>query len=118
MRRFAEACCSIKVERDDALRAKAAGVKAETAREWRREAGFEEWLRGEVERRLSAEAWEVWLAVRKQALEGNLQAAKLFLERFDSAPAKRGDDVMPATFHALAELAHLAAQQCAETISC
>jgi hypothetical protein len=118
MLRFVGACCVPKAPRDDKSRATAADVKSETIRDWRRRDGFEGWLRAEVERRLAAGAWEVWVAVRGLAVEGNLTAAKLFLERFDSTPAKPADEATPETFLALAELAHLAAEHCAETISC
>jgi hypothetical protein len=118
MRLLAESYCAPGVKPDDESRAATAGVKPHTLQSWRRLPGFEDWLRDEVERELSASALNVWVAVRRVALEGNFQAAKLFLERFGGVPAKRGNEAMPETFHALAELAHLAAQQCAETISC
>ncbi len=118
MRRFAEACITSESSADDESRCRAAGIALKTLGDWRRRPGFADWLRREIERRLAESAWEGWLAVRRLALAGSLQAAKLFLERFDPAPTRRHDEGMPETFRALAELARLAAENCTETGAC
>lgn len=117
MKRFAKTCL-VSEKKKEEERASEAKIKPELVKVWRKRAGFEEWLKGEMERQLRLGAWEIWLEVRKLAAEGNLQAAKLFLEKFDSEPSKSSEAAMPETFRALAELARLAAEHCAETISC
>jgi len=104
MRRYARACIARDVPGDEDARCKAAEVSPRAVRRWRSDARFAEWLRAEIERVLAENIWEVWGVVSRLALEGNLQAAKLHLARFDGEAARLAR-VDPETFQALAELA-------------
>lgn len=107
MRRYAEACAS--GEADEAARCRAAGIQETLLRRWRRDARFVEWLRDEVHRRIAGEVWEIWIALHRLARSGNVQAAKMVLERFDPEAARPADT--PAAFWELARLAQEARLQ-------
>ena len=103
---YAKACLSQQVAPDDETRCRAAGISARALARWRADPRFREWLRAEIERCLSDRVWEIWAVVHKLAREGNLQAAKLHLARFDAgADASRMNGIAPDTFRALAEMA-------------
>ena len=104
MRKYAAACLAPDVPCDEAARCSAAGVSPRAAARWRAAPGFGEWLQAEVMRRLSEDAWEVWAIVGRLAREGNLQAAKLFVDRFAAGTRETGA-CEPDTFRRLADLA-------------
>jgi len=116
MLRFAEVCYQKGLEATDASRCEDARIKLKTLEIWRKRPEFRDWLRAEMERRLADDTWLVWLRLQEQAWSGNLQSMKLYLERFDTADRRQGN-AMPDTFHELAELASLAAENCTEAMS-
>ena len=103
MRRYASACESEKLDGDEA-RCQAAGVKPALLARWRTDARFNAWLNADLDGRMRDSVWAVWVVVCREAREGNLQAAKIFLERFDGGSEKR-DSAGPETFRELAEMA-------------
>ena len=107
MLRFARACAAAAVEPQDDARCAAAEVSVRALERWRSDPRFFDWLRQEIQRQLSGEIWEIWSVVNRLARQGNLQAAKLFLERFD--PSAVVAPSAPDTFRALADLATQAA---------
>ena len=104
MRKYARACTGTKVSPDDESRCHAAGVTLRALARWRSDPCFCDWLRDEVRRRLSEDIWEVWAVVNRLARNGNLPAAKLFLDQF-AEPGFDHAAVGPDTFQALADLA-------------
>ncbi len=86
MRRFARACVAAGVRATIAARCKRAHITHRTFTRWRRDPAFEPWLQEEIHRLLTARTWEVWRMVHRAARQGNLSAAKMFVERFDNAP--------------------------------
>jgi hypothetical protein len=107
MLRFARACVTAAVEPQDVARCAAAEISVRALERWRTDPRFCDWLRLEIQRQLSAEIWEIWSVVNRLARQGNLQAAKVFLERFD--PSAVVAPSAPDTFRALADLATQAA---------
>ena len=104
MLRYARVCAAHDVQPDEESRCRAAGISPRSPARWRSDPRFSDWLRAEIRRHLSGDVWEVWAVVNRLAREGNLQAAKLMLDRF--GPAGPPDDASgPETFRALAELA-------------
>ena len=103
MRRFARTCADPDPDADTASRCGAAGVSQATLARWQALEGFTPWLQEEVRRLLGGALWEVWLVVYRMAKAGNLNAAKLLLDRLD--PGGAPDDIAPRTFQELAAFA-------------
>lgn len=61
---------------------KAAAVRPETYRGWLADRGFGEWMNREVRAHVRSRLWEVRLTHLRMALDGNLQAIKLFYDLF------------------------------------
>ena len=104
MIKYARACTATEGTVNDEARCRTAGVSIHTLARWQRKPGFSRWLHSQVQRHLEETVWEVWVGVLRLARQGNLQAAKLILERFDPQ-AGRLSSSAPGDFQALAELA-------------
>jgi len=102
MRRYADACAA-EGAADDAARCRRARITTALLARWRRDPRFVEWLREELHRRIAGEVWEIWAALHRLARGGNVQAAKMVLERFD--PEATRPAATPEAFWELARLA-------------
>ena len=103
MCRYARACCDPKLPPKDEDCCRAAHVSPLLLARWRRDRRFESWLNAEIRRLMSLHTHEIWAIVIRRARKGNLQAAKMYLERFDRPI--RTASLAPQTFKDLAELA-------------
>lgn len=110
MLRYLDAVMSKDVAAEEAARAEAAGVSVRSPQRWRADPQFAQWFSDEMRRRLTANVWEMWVGVGKQALAGNLTAAKLYLARFDPEAGKLAT-AEPETFYMLAQAASQAEAQ-------
>ena len=104
MVRYVEAVMTKDVPPDDEARCKAAGASIRSLGRWRSDVRFTNWLSEEIQRRLAKDVWKIWVLVGRLAQEGNLQAAKLYLARFDPEAAGLATTA-PEQFYMLAELA-------------
>ena len=106
MLKYARACVAPDVPPEDSARCEAAGVSLRGLKRWRSDPRFAEWLLAETRRLFAENVWEIWTVLGRLAREGNVQAARLFLDRFasdDGADASAA----PETFRALAALAEM-----------
>lgn len=104
MVRFVDALMRADVTSDEWSVCGASNTSVRTLRRWKRKAGFAEWLRQEAMRRLADDVWAIWSVVAAQARGGDMQAAKLYLSRFDPE-GERLSPTVPLDFRALAEMA-------------
>lgn len=104
MVRYVEAVMAKDVPPDEEARCKAAGASIRSLGRWRSDVRFTDWLSAEIQRRLAKDVWKIWVLVGRLAQEGNLQAAKLYLARFDPEAAGLAT-TEPEQFYMLAELA-------------
>ena len=106
MLKYARACVAPDVPPDDSARCDAAGVSLVGLKRWRSDPRFAEWLLAETRRLFAENVWEIWTVLGRLAREGNVQAARLFLDQF--APEDGADaSAAPDTFRALAALAEM-----------
>ena len=110
MLKYARACVAPDVPPDDSARCDAAGVSLVGLKRWRSDPRFAEWLLAETRRLFAENVWEIWTVLGRLAREGNVQAARLFLDQF--APEDGADaSAAPDTFRALAALAEMTHQE-------
>jgi len=106
MLRYARACVAPDVPPDDSARCDATGVSLVGLKRWRSDPRFAEWLLAETRRLFAENVWEIWTVLGRLAREGNVQAARLFLDQF--APEDGADaSAAPDTFRALTALAEI-----------
>ena len=68
-------------------RCKVARISPKTYRALLADPDFARWLNGQARQQVADRLWQEWLEHLKLALEGNLQAIKLFYDRYDSGVA-------------------------------
>lgn len=115
MERFAEACYRGGLEKSDDELCEEVKIKPKTLKLWQRRREFREWLRAEIEQRMADDSWKVWMRVRNDAESAEGPSRKAYLERFGQAAPRKSENA-PESVLDLAELAHLAAESCKETI--
>ncbi len=81
--RYLEACLDPDVPATVTARCERVGIDRGTFYDWNKVVGFREWLSAETKELMKDGLREVWGAILKQATKGNVQAQRLYLERFD-----------------------------------
>lgn len=85
--------------------AKAAGVSRASVWRWHKREAFRDWLEAEERTATFGAVVAVQQAVYHKALEGDLRAMKLFLQRFDPGwPGRRLPSTAPSTTAARREI--------------
>lgn len=89
MRRYVQVICDAQCPKTELERCQQAKIGLRRLAIWRQQSEFEKWLEAEIHRLLWRRTAEVWNGLLREAEKGNVQAARLVVERFGEATSRR-----------------------------
>lgn len=89
MRRYARVITDPDAPEDENERCQKAKISVRRFEIWRRKPEFAQWLHQEIQQTLCLRTLHTWHKIMRLSKEGNLNAAKLVVRRFDPVPKGR-----------------------------